>query len=35
MESRFIKLAKKIPLQDWDNVPDLLVGGFKRIIELI
>jgi hypothetical protein len=34
-ESRFIKLAKKIPLQDWDNTPDLLIAGFKRIIELI
>lgn len=34
-EKRFIKLAKKIPLKDWENMPELLVSGFKRIIEFI
>ena len=35
LKTRFIKLAKKIPLQAWENVPGLLVADFKRIIELI
>jgi hypothetical protein len=35
LKTHFIKLAKKIPLQDWENVPDLLTADFKRIIELL
>jgi hypothetical protein len=35
LETRFIKLAKRIPLPDWENAPELLVADFKRIIELL
>ncbi len=34
-ELKFIKLAKKIPLQKWDDVEIFLEDSFKTIIELL
>ena len=35
LEAVFVKLAKKISLQDWDKVPDILIADFRKIIEMI
>ena len=34
-EVSFIKLAKKFPLQDWDNIPGFLVAEFKKITTIL
>jgi hypothetical protein len=31
----FFKVAKKLPLTEWDNAHDFIVEGFKKIIELL
>jgi len=32
---KFIKLAKKIPLQQWDNAENILFDSFRRIIHML
>lgn len=34
-ECQYIKLAKKIPLQQWDNVPDFYIENFYEILRAI
>jgi hypothetical protein len=34
-EKPFIKLANKIPLQQWDNAEEILLTYFKQIIEVL
>ncbi len=34
-EKPFIKLANKIPLQQWDNAEEILLTYFKQIIEML
>ncbi len=34
-EKQFVKLAVKFPLQQWDNMPTLLFGSFKEVIEML
>jgi len=34
-EKPFIKLANKIPLQEWDDAEDVLLIYFKQIVELL
>ena len=34
-EKYFIKISKKIPLTEWDNVNDFFLNCFKEIIELL
>lgn len=34
-EKPFIKLAIKIPLEHWDNAPDILFNHFREIIEML
>jgi hypothetical protein len=34
-QSSFIKLAKKIPLQEWENVREFLTENFRKLISLV
>ncbi len=34
-EKRFFKIAKKIPLQDWDAAPDFFINTYAEIIEML
>jgi hypothetical protein len=31
----FFKIAKKLPLSEWDNAYDFIMEGFKKIVELL
>jgi hypothetical protein len=35
LEKRFVKLAIKFPLQPWNDIPLLLDGAFKEMIEML
>ena len=35
LEKQFVKLAVKFPLQQWNDIPALLDGSFKEIIEML
>ena len=35
LKKQFVKLAVKFPLQQWNDIPALLDGSFKEIIEML
>lgn len=35
IKNSFLKLAKKIPLQNWNKAPGILMGDFKKITEIL